>query len=96
MVSYKDIGIFAGHKNHFNIWADTTTQGLPYDYRSIMHPDALRYSGDDQLTIVPSTTNIPMQIMGTGIGGLPTPLDFMHINLFYCEGRVNACLSMHS
>ena len=60
-------------------------QGLPYDYKTLMHfsKHARSTVGD---TLVPVRPDIrPYDL---GMNELPSSIDFLHIKLAYCEGKV--------
>ena len=82
---------FTGLAGEFDILDDnTSTQGMPYEYRSIMHPTVCSFGkGRNKQTIV------PLNIRGTcSDTGYPTVLDVLHINILYCEGNIYACNSV--
>lgn len=59
-----------------------TSQGVPYDYHSIMHYCQNKYSANGMPTI------IPLQEGATLDENSPSASDFLHINLLYCGGNV--------
>ena len=63
----------------------TTSQGVPYDYASIMHFTKKQFSSNGNPTLVPKATK------QTRLGGAncPTFLDYFHVILLYCEGKEN-------
>ena len=65
--------------------ATTTTQGVPYDYMSVMHFSKMQFSSNGNPTLEPKANK---QIH---VGGLvrPSTLDYFHIVLLYCEGKHN-------
>ena len=70
----------------FVIDQTSTSQNVPYDYKSIMHFAA--YTGTSQAypTIFPNF-NSDLTILDLGNSNLPTEYDYLHINLLYCEGE---------
>ena len=74
---------FTGLVEEFNILdKNTSTQGVAYDYWSIMHPGVLAFAKGKCNTIVPLkfTGNISVTTH-------PTLLDIFHVNILYCEGN---------
>lgn len=65
----------------FDIQHDSSTEGLPYDFMSIMHPSIAMFSRNHQPTHAPLRWIPPR---GTGVF---TEYDYLHINLVYCEGE---------
>ena len=67
------------------IQSRSTSQELPYDFRSIMH---FRHNAFSRVpctsTLVPRSRRIPKTILGSWT--TPTDLDFLHLNLLYCGG----------
>ena len=95
--------IFADYYSSFQMFHNSivTTQGVPYDYYSIMHYRAISSSKNGVLTILPLRN-----ILSDEVGGkhLPTEYDYLHLNLRYCEGKevtevpyvcVYACMHMY-
>ena len=73
-----------GLVGEFNILDEnTSTQGLPYDHMSIMHPGIYAFAQGKTKTIVPLNS---VHSCSTGTYMYPTTLDFFHINIMYCEG----------
>ena len=64
--------------------AGASTQGVPYDFKSVMHfdPTAFSCNGDD--TIVHSDPDTRTHF---GISILPDIKDYFHINILYCDGK---------
>ena len=60
-----------------------SSQGVPYEYSSLMHYKADAYSSNGHYTILP-LTNVPITVLGES--DLPTKFDYLHINLLYCKG----------
>lgn len=74
---------YIGARRSFsNQIVDSTTQGLPYEYSSIMHYDSKMFSENGEATILPKVPNATM-----GTSRRPTQLDYLHINLLYCDGK---------
>ena len=64
--------------------AFVTTQGVPYDLRSIMHYGAYDFSRNGQPTIEPVDSAIPLNALGQR--QTLTNLDIQHVNTLYCGG----------
>ena len=64
--------------------AFVTTQGVPYDIRSIMHYSAYAFSRNNQPTIEPIDSRIPLRDLGQRNGF--TASDVQHVNALYCGG----------
>ena len=63
---------------------EVCTQGIPYDYHSIMHYKSTMHSNTGEPTILPSIAS--MNATDLGSAPLPTEYDYLHINLLYCQG----------
>ena len=74
----------AGFEQKFRIENKTTSQGLPYDFSSIMHFHHDAFSRDHKSTVVPRNRTIPKTFLGSSATG--TDLDFLHLNILYCGG----------
>ena len=74
---------FPGLVGEFDILDEnTSTQGVAYDYRSVMHPDFHEFGQDWKETIV------PLKLNGSIYDAKhPSTLDILHINIMYCEGN---------
>ena len=78
----------AGYENNFQAitTGHSTTQGIPYDYDSIMHYEAYAFSRDrTQPTIEPVNNNVSLSRLGQRRGF--SELDLHHVNVLYCGGR---------
>ena len=65
--------------------SSSTSQGLPYDFSSIMHCQHNVFSSKlFASSVVPRNRSIPKTVLGSSVRG--TRLDFLHINILYCEG----------
>ena len=74
-----------GFNGKFSIANRTTSQGLPYDFSSIMHFRHNAFSCDrHKSTVVPRSRTISKTLLGSS--ATATDLDFLHLNLLYCEG----------
>ena len=88
---YADIMIliaFTGLVGEFDILVENiSTQGMAYDYKSVMHPGLYAFAKGKHKTIVPlnSTGHLYRE-------RYPTALDIFHIKIMYCEGnRYSIC-----
>ena len=69
----------------FWVQSRSTSQGLPYDFSSIMHVRHNAFSQhSSESTIVPFNRTIPKTVLGNST--MATDLDFLHLNLLYCGG----------
>ena len=78
----------AGYESNFQAITNrhSTTQGIPYDYDSIMHYEAYAFSRDrNQPTIEPVNQNVSLSRLGQRRGF--SELDLHHVNVLYCGGR---------
>lgn len=67
---------------------NSTSQGLPYDFESIMHFHDTAFTRKYfQSTIVPLNP-IKIQPHTLGSSEHPTAFDYLHINLLYCKGTI--------
>lgn len=64
--------------------AFVTTQGVPYDLRSIMHYGAFAFSRNGRPTIEPVDSSVSQNSLGQRNGF--TQLDIQHVNTLYCGG----------
>ena len=67
------------------VGGDATTQGVPYDYKSIMHFMETQFSVNGNATLQLLTTKEAHM----GARDYPNHLDYFHITLLYCEGKLN-------
>ena len=70
----------------FKVSQSSTTQNLPYDYHSIMHYKAFELSKNTTPTIKSLNASVPECSLGNS--KVPTSLDILHINLLYCDGKM--------
>ena len=86
-IVYLAFDINKEHRSSFdNVHERYSTQGIPYNYQSIMHFDAFTYSKNEQPTITPRNKSIPLSFLGQCT--LPNYYDYLDINLLYCGGKV--------
>ena len=72
---------------NFHVQENSTSQGLPYDFESIMHFRHNAFSNSRQKsTIFPQNLSFPSNRFG--ISNVGTSLDFLHVNILYCGGKV--------
>ena len=83
MLTYNALICFTEHVGEFDILDEnTSTQGVAYDYSSLMH---LQYNAFAKGT---SKTMLPFKTNGLHLGRkCPSPLDFFHMKVMYCEGN---------
>ena len=80
---YKHLGLY---ELNFRVEEKSTSQGLPYDFESIMHYQNNTFSTSlEKLTLLPKNANIPSSRLGISQNG--TTLDFLHVNILYCGGK---------
>ena len=60
-----------------------TTQGVPYDFDSIMHYGARAFSRNGQNTVEPISSSIPIRRLGQRDGFSSS--DLQHVNGLYCS-----------
>jgi len=81
----------SGTESNFDITNPSfvTTQGVPYDIRSIMHYSSTAFSRNGQPTILPIDQNVPASNLGQRNG--LTANDLQHVTTLYCggEGQLN-------
>ena len=73
----------SGTERNFEIISSSlsTTNGIPYDYRSIMHYSAFAFSANGQPTVIPLAAGVSLSELGQRTA--MTELDIDHINLLY-------------
>ena len=77
-----------GREDKFLIEPEATSQGLPYDYESIMHHRYNAFSFKNYFTTMQPrrrATRLSAMMLGESVSG--TNLDFLHVVLLYCGGR---------
>ena len=62
----------------------STTNGIPYDFDSIMHYDAYAFTRNDEPTIEPLDDTISLDRLGQR--NRLSQYDLDHIKELYCEG----------
>lgn len=80
---------------YLEIYPRSSTQGLPYDYASIMHYHAYVFSSPSHPSLIIVPVNISIQSMVLGSSPVPTEYDYLHINFKYCGGK-NHCILLHA
>ncbi len=60
-----------------------TTQGVPYDIRSVMHYGAYAFSRNREPTIQPVDPSVSLRQLGQRSGF--SALDLEHVNTLYCK-----------
>ena len=75
-----------GFGENFHMQSKSASQGLPYDFSSVMHIRHNAFSNNEcKSTVVPHNCSILKTILGSS--HTATKLDFLHLNLFYCGGK---------
>ena len=77
---------YTGVESNFDVvsMAFATTQGIEYDFTSLMHYDAYAFTRNGHPTIEPLDSSISLNSLGQR-EGLSTR-DLQHINTLYCGG----------
>ena len=78
-----------GFEVMFDVEFASTSQGLPYDFSSVMHFQHNAFALPHKSTLKPLSLRTPNEELGSSITG--TEFDFLHINLLYCQGNA-VCL----
>ena len=74
---------FTGLVGEFDILHEnTSTQGVAYDYKSVMHLNAFAFAKGTNETMLPLKSDCPLYDTI-----LPSSLDILHANILYCEGN---------
>ena len=76
--------VITGLESQFGVVSsrEATTQGVPYDFESVMHYSAYAFSRNDRPTIVPKDNSIPLSFLGQRNGF--TERDIQHARALYC------------
>ena len=61
-----------------------TTQGVPYDFDSLLHYNAYAFSSNGQVTIQPKDGNVALSRLGQREGFSEN--DLLHVKSLYCPG----------
>ena len=78
--------VLVGFGEKFCTQNKSISQGLPYDFRSIMHFRHNAFSrGRYKSTLIPHNRSVSKSILGSS--ATATDLDFLHLNLLYCGGK---------
>ena len=86
LILFIDVAALVGFQEMFETESRSSSQGLPYDFRSIMHLRHNAFSRDhSESTVVPRNRTISKTILGCSAKA--TDLDFLHLNILYCEGK---------
>ncbi len=87
--------IFLGSSYNFNkqSWFFVTTQGVPYDYDSIMHYRSNAFSRNGNPTILPTDTRVSASRLGQTSG--LSFRDLQHIASLYCPPREFHTAKLH-
>lgn len=68
-------------RRQFDKYNSADTQGIPYDYSSLMHYPEISFSKNRKKTIKPLTAGVKI-----GQRDFISQYDALHINLKYCPG----------
>lgn len=84
----------AGFESNFDILSTVfvTTQGVPYDYSSIMHYGAYAFSINNQPTIVPIQPGVTVNSIGQRTE--LSPNDLAHVSALYCSDGKTSFISL--
>ena len=75
------------YKLYFHIEENATSQGLSYDFQSVMHFQHNAFaSSPRKSTIVPRNRRFTSRTLGASGNG--TIVDFHHIKILYCGGKL--------
>ena len=76
-----------GFENQFTMLSTNmaTTQGVPYDFGSIMHYSARAFSRNNEPTIRPRSSSVSLNSLGQR--DVLSSRDIQHINRLYCNDR---------
>ena len=77
--------VLAARHNFLPNVLQSSTQGIPYDYLSIMHFDQKQFSANNRPTFMPKNSKIPFD--SPWLWDTPSYYDYLHINLLYCGGE---------
>lgn len=82
-----------GYEHNFDVEQNQTSQGLSYDYMSVMHFCCSMFARCRRHpTLIPKRSfQLPCFCMGEA--KLPSDLDYLHVNLLYCGGKKTNMLS---
>ena len=88
--------LIIGTEGNFEITnpAFVTTQGVPYDIRSIMHYSSTAFSRNGNPTILPIDSGISASTLGQRQS--LTSLDLLHVRTLYCGGECSSLCCMHT
>ena len=77
----------AGYERNFEKATSffSTTQGVPYDYDSVMHYSSHAFSTNDQATITPRDKSVKLSRLGQREGFSHN--DVLHVKALYCPGE---------
>ena len=86
----------SGFETNFRIISQTfsTTQGVPYDYDSVMHYRADAFSSNGQPTIEPLNPDIDIGRLGQREG--LSENDIAHVKALYCGGQLSTPVNIAS
>ena len=86
LILFIDVAAHIGFQEMFETESRSSSQGLPYDFSSIMHFRHNAFSRDyNESTVVPRNRTISKAILGCSAKA--TDLDFLHLNILYCGGK---------
>jgi len=83
--------VYSGHHHNFEIRdKDTTTNGIPYDYYSIMHYDSFAFTQDWNVpSIIPKQAGV--ELVHSSYKSGYTPLDVQAVRKLYANAGVSRC-----
>lgn len=78
--------LYTGYITKFDIVESGTTQALPYEIASVMHPRSQRFADRGTHVLFAPSSGTPLKYAGTNAE--PSWLDYLHINLLYSAGEI--------
>lgn len=85
--TFQNVIFTVGYERNFEKTTSffSTTQGVPYDYDSVMHYSSHAFSTNDQATITPRDESVKLSRLGQREGFSHN--DVLHVKALYCPGE---------